>query len=755
MVVCWAALAALVLTPLATQGSEPPTPPSTGALVIAPYLVTPTRWPSAGELTLRRLDAAEETALRFPAAPREPRSLALPPGSVWEISGDVPGFWVRRTMVTIGTAERPEQVRLGLWPLGRLTGQIKGLEPAKLPRSVRLTTLAPPAFLQRPPVPPGSQDCPVIPDGTWVCSLPAATYDLVAVVEPFVPVYFWGIAVKAGETGALGTLELKPGASIAGWVTVEGGQLGEGCIARAEPAVAGGASPQAAAGLARKALERPVRKDGFFQLTGLPPGMYVVEILQPGFTAARVPGVQVAAGTETFFRDPLVLTKPVDLVFEITPPLDWLGRPWQARISRARSAGGLGAATVFQGSVGPEGRLEVPGQPAGRFEVKLSDSLGNGMYFDDRHLFDPATAEPQTITLDLVDLTGTLRLGSNGVRGTLWFGGRQAALSVKLEADQDGHFAGVLPRGGFWIVETELTEPVVRTLAEVEVNPNPAGLARLSIDIPETKLFGRVVDESGKPVERAFVTVESEEVDQNVPTGPAGEFEVRGFPEGRVRVGAGSPQGSSEWVYTSVADGMPAGPVELQLRKLQHHTGVLTSPVGPVAGARILVSPFPSTGGAATATTGADGSFAADIPAGHRQVTLLISAPGHAFKAMGPLDVGALAVSLNAAEAGSLVLTLPEVGSLRRGGYRLNLFADGLLVPVGVLRQWAADQGLGRWGEPGTLELPQLSPGVYAACLQERRGANVFASPAPEAGLCVAGTLSPGGTLALSPRPAQ
>lgn len=179
----------------------------------------------------------------------------------------------------------------------------------------------------------------------------------------------------------------KHGASVAGWAAVEGGAIEEGkCFARLAPLLAGGADLGKAVELERTAIEQPVRKDGFFQLAGISPGTYALEVRQPGYSPARFSPVRVDPRAETLLREPLVLTHPLDLAFAIDPPLDRLGRPWHAKVSRARESERL-APIVFDGTVAPDGRFTVSGQPAGRFAVTIADSLDNRLYSaDDVHL---------------------------------------------------------------------------------------------------------------------------------------------------------------------------------------------------------------------------------------------------------------------------------------------------------------------------------------------------------------------------------
>jgi len=311
----------------------------------------PSKLPVKGSLLLQSLEQKSDP-LRVDISSPAHLSLSLPAGSQWEVSAEVPGFWVRRKALAVAPSDQSSRLTLELWPLGTISGvvRVKG-KKAPLPRQVLVHSLAVPSFLKRPAAPKGDVDCPVDKKGAWSCSLPAAAYDLVISAEGLAPHYRWGVQVPAGKTLPLGTIELERGASVAGWVAVEAGTLEPGrCVARLSPLIAGGASLKSTSDLERTAFERQVGKDGFFQLAGLVPGVYVLEVQQPGYPPVRRSPVRVDPGAETRLAEPLVLRRPLPFELEIRPPLDWLEHPWSAQIFRIGES--RVSPLVFEGRAG-------------------------------------------------------------------------------------------------------------------------------------------------------------------------------------------------------------------------------------------------------------------------------------------------------------------------------------------------------------------------------------------------------------------
>jgi hypothetical protein len=732
--------------PALAQGEAPRTP-----VEISFAFRTPSKLPVKGSLLLQPLEEKGEP-LRLAIPSQAPLSLSLPAGSKWEVSADLPRFWVRRKPLAVGPPDHPSRLSLDLWPLGTISGvvRVKG-KKAPLPRQVVVRSLAAPAFLNRPVAPQGDIDCPVDKKGAWNCSLPAAAYDLVISAEGLAPHYQWGIQVPAGKTLPLGTIELERGASVAGWVAVENGSIEPGrCVARLAVLVAGGVSLKNVSDLERTAFSRQVGKDGFFQLSGLTPGMYALEVQQPGYPPIRWSPVRVDPGAETLLPEPLVLRRSLDLQFEVHPVLDWLGRPWRAQVFQLGERRPI--PMVFEGAADEEGRLTVPGQPAGRFRIDLQDSLGNHLYSGEHSVEGPDPA-PQSIEVRFVTVEGRIRLGEKPLASTLWFGGSHGATSAKMEADAEGRFHGVLPREGLWRIEVEAAEPGFPTWTRAEVQAGRSGKTSLEVVLPDTHIFGRVTDEQGKPVPNADVAVRGESLDLVETTDAAGAFEARGLPEGPVWLGAESSSGMSDRVFATLVEGRAVGPLELRLHATRELNGTVISSSGPVVGSRVMILAKAPVAGGAVATTGTDGAFHVDLPRAVSRVEALVSAPGFALRAFdASAEEEPLALHMTE-EGGSLEIAIrPTDDDLMRDNLMLAVFQNGLYIPSSALAQWAADQGQPRELIGRILRVPNVAPGEYRACLLPRQLETSLPSIlAPEGAACDSGLLAPGATLALKP----
>jgi hypothetical protein len=679
-------------------------------------------------------------------------SLKLPRDRQWEVSAELPGFWVPRRSLAVGSQDQPVRLTLDLWPLGTISGLVKVKEKgAPLPKQILVKTLAVPSFLKRPSVPKGALDCPVDAKGAWSCSLPAASFDLVISAPGSAPSYRWGVQVPAGKTLSLGTIELKRGASVAGWVAVEEGRIEpRRCIARLALLASGGGTLQSSAELGRTALQREVREDGFFQFTGLAPGNYNLEAQQPGYPAARSLAIRVDPGVETFLPDPLVLRHALDLQFEIRPALDWLDRPWRAQVFKLGERPPI--PLVFEGRADEEGRLVVPGQSSGRFRVSLQDSLGNRLYSGE-HLVDSAAGAPQLIEVRFVTLSGKIRLGEEPLDAVLWFGGRSGATSIKMEADAGGRFHGVLPHEGPWRIEVEAKKPAFSTWTQGEVQANRAGKASLDIILPDTRLFGRVVDEQEKPVPAADISVRGERLDLHEVADSAGAFEVIGLPEGGVWLAAEAASRVSDRVSANLVEGRAVGPVELKLRQTKRLNGLVSSSLGPVAGARVMILARTPDGGGAVAMTDTEGAFQVNLPQAASRIAAIASAPGFALRAFdAAADDKPLLLQVTE-DKGNLEVALPLTREdLLRKNFVLVAFQNGLPIPTSVLSQWASDHGWSRDSVDSTLRVPDVAPGEYRVCFVPRALEMLVAwSSVPEGASCDSGILASGATLSLKP----
>lgn len=707
--------------------------------------------PVKGEIVLRPVQEGREIR-RTAISSLEPVQLELPTGTEWEISADLPGFWSPRQTLRVGQPGAPSRLALEIWPRGSVSGVLKVKEKGVArPKHVLVKTLAAPSFLKRPSAPPGVVSCPVDDKGAWHCPLLAARFDLVITAEGFTPHYRWGVEVPSGKTLSLGTIELQKGASVAAWVAVEDGAIEPGkCKARLSPLLTGGTDLVRSVDFQRTAVEVEVRKDGFVQLTGLAAGVYALEVGQPGYPLAKAYPVRVEPGAETFLREPLILKRALEISFEISPAADWLGKPWRAQVIRDDPALRV-APLVFDGAASPEGRFIIPGQSPGRFRVYIRDSLGNRLYSDGGLTVDGPSSAAQRIEIELIDLEGRVRLGEQPLPATLWFGGRTGSSSVRMEADEDGLFHGVLPRDGFWRIEIESREPDVQTWTRAEVRAGRSGKARLTVDLEDSRVFGRVVDERGRPVPQAQVTVMTEGADPvTTLTGEGGIFDLRALPEGAAWLGAEAESRVSGRTFVTLVEDRAVGPLELRVHPLKQLTGTVSSSRGPVAGSQVTILSLPSgTGDGATTDTA--GSFSVRIPESASHLVAIVTAHGFALQASRAEANGA-PLALTVFEAGGdLEISLPwSADEFLAKGRSLAFFQNGLPLPGNIPFQWAYDQGQPlKIGQ--AFRIPNVAPGEYRVCLTPQgnlSGADLFP---PETDSCDSGLLATGMTLKLNP----
>src|SRR6185295_9155050 len=114
--------------------------------------------------------------------------------------------------------------------------------------------------------------------------------------------------------------------------------------------------------------------------------------------------------------------------------------------------------------------------------------------------------------------------------------------------------------------------------------------ARVEIHVPDTRLEGRVVDESGHGVAAtlnlfvgrrpSFARTESD-----------GRFRIRGLPAGLVMVQAESEERTSEAQQVSLDEEHPVPEVTLVLRGRTVIRGIVRSARGPLPGAEIFLWP--------------------------------------------------------------------------------------------------------------------------------------------------------------------
>ncbi len=595
-------------------------------------------------------------------------------------------------------------------------------------------------------IPAGLAACAISSSGDWRCRLPAGRLDIALHPKGFVPHYLWNLGVTAGETSRLAALKLQRGASVAGWITREHGTPAKKCRVRLEPAVAPGGRPSDPIldFLRKVAAEAPCQKKGFFQFSAVKSGPYAI-VVEESDARAQMSPVEVWEGAETRITQPIVLRRPVDFEVTLSPPTDWLGRPWRLEARRASEYRAAWEEASFRAEASPDGRVRLSKQLPGRFWIMVYDQLGNSM-FSDRYVDLADPAQPYPITIDLLWVEGTLHLGDEPVAGRLFFGGRSGVTSVEMHSDAEGRFDGPLPKTGGWYVDIEGSEPRLKTSVRVEVEPKDHR-ATVTIDLPDTRVYGRVIDPAGTPASNADVVLGSKISTFNVKADGKGEFEIRAFPEGTTELSAELGRESSEAYVFDASGESPHGPVVLTLRRNRAIRGRVLAATGPVVGATVKV--WPAAGGVvSTLRSGLDGSFELKVPADTQAVQAIVGPPGGALKAR-EVSVANDAELMLPVEplGGEVIVDLGKREVLDTGV--LLLWQDEIRIPFGTLVGWAEGHGV-RFVQGSQVRIPQLAPGHYTVCV----GAPEVATPGgleawKNRSKCAAGFLSPASVLDL------
>lgn len=680
----------------------------------------------------------------------------LPLDSQWKIIADFPGLFAATSILQIPHDAPPDPiaVQVILRPAGTLTGQftVEGKEnlPTRLEARFEPTRQTPP---RKQDVPAGLAACAVGSTGAWRCRLPAGRLDIVLHPEGFVPHYLWNTEVGEGKTIPIGPRRLTRGASVAGWVTREDGTPVEKCSVRLEPLTAAGRPNDPVLDFLRTvANETPCQKKGFFQFAAVPPGSYSI-VAQEGEARAQVSPVAVYAGAESRLSLPVVLRRPLDFDLALSPSTDWLGTPWRVEVRRANEYRPGWEEPSFRAEATSEGHLKLPRKLPGRFWIKVFDRLGNAV-FSDQHVELSDPSQSYSISIELLSIQGKIHLGDDPVMGRLIFGGRNGTTSVEMTSDREGHFEGPLPRAGRWRIDIEGAEPSLRTAASVEVKPKN-GRATVEIELPNTRVYGRVVDSSGNPAPAAEITLNSRVSTLFATSNENGEFDFRAFPQGSAELSArraaeGKTEVSDTYAFEAPLDS-PHGPVVLTLKRTRVVRGKVLGAAGPVIGAS--VSTWPVQGGdglISRVRSGLDGSFEFKVPEGTSAVRGILSPPGGALKVFETgLSSGSDLLLQEEPSGGDVAVTFAK--GEPADGKILAVLQDGIGIPLGELVDWTEAHGVHFLPQPGKqVLLPRLAPGTYTVCLGTAAlvVANEVESWKKQAS-CASGYLAPGSTLEL------
>lgn len=314
--------------------------------------------------------------------------------------------------------------------------------------------------------------------------------------------------------------------------------------------------------------------------------------------------------------------------------------------------------------------------------------------------------------------------------------------------DEKGRFQGALPEEGTWpLALTSEENELQLNLKPVQVKRLPGKrAASVDVRVPDTTLAGEVVDDKGRKVPGAQVSLIREGM-HLISTDEDGEFEFRGIEPGLAGVEAQEQDRTSGMVEVTVSEDRNAPRLRLVLRQATQIRGRVSSSAGPVPGAELLafpsVSDVPFAAGV-EAVTRADGSFTLSFPANVQAFHLTVFAPGYAFRML-PVVVErgkTLEIPVETS-GGTLVLEMP---GLRREDPQPLLAHNGTFTPLPLLSRWTRLQRV-QSRDPGRIVVPNMEAGDYSLCrnahLELRQGKE------PPGDRCVSGFLAPHGELVL------
>lgn len=663
--------------------------------------------PVNGTLTVSQVgepSVRQEFALQSGTAIAE-----LPPEPEWTLRLDADGWWAAPQIITAGAAS---PIIVPAWRTGVVRGRFVAARASPMPKAARLVIESPPDLRAPPEIARHTTfDCPVENFGAWSCRIPATTLDVAVVVGGFIPVYRWDVKVDQAHDTILGDIPLRRGASFVAWLDGESVRSLEG-PAKARLLRGVGNDPSiTTARLAAPVAEATFGRRGGVQLADIPPGVYVLEVTAQGFAPSRIHPIEIREQREAVLRWPILLERPLTLRLVIDPPADPNGAPWNVDLRRDGDFGERSDPTpinVRRLTESP-GIFEVPDQSPGRFSLQVSDARRELRV---RRRLDIGSAADiqQTISIPLVRVRGAVTFGGAPVAARLFFGRRDGADRVTLDANAGGVFEGWLSRAGSWPVDIDVASEDASSSINVVV---PESEQEIAIHIPDTIVTGTVTDAGGERARQASVTLSAEPMSViETSTRPDGTFRIRGARTGPAILHARDRRTGEESQAVSILIAeRGSNEVELRIESGRPLNGIVTSGGVPVPGAAVSAYPIlHSSSSQVRGVTDLAGRFELQVPISTRRALVAVRAAGRVLQSF-EVVVGDEPAALDLATVGGTVrLLLPPAASpfvLRR---------NGVIIPSLDLFEWSGEQ-IRRGNGGRSLTLRNLAPGMYEACI--------------------------------------
>lgn len=553
---------------------------------------------------------------------------------------------------------------------------------------------------------------------------PRAPLDLRFAFPGSAPVYRWGITPPAADgegTGVdLGRLVLHPGGSLSGWVRNREHDLPvEGAAVVARPVGGGGreASP----------LHRwsgSTEENGFFQLQGLEPGTYRVELSAEELVAEVLEGVEVERGSETLIGT-VLLSSPIRVTVQVSPPLDPAGERWNLELTPVHPLPGEEGVEV---AVAEDGTAEIESLRPAEYLAQVDSSQGNTFLMDTRRLGDD---EWWMLEVPVAEVEGTVRLGGEPIAATvvLETGNRDR---VELASDEDGELVGSMrrPERPWLLVTVTWSEGEESRRRKLEVEPElEDDLVRLDIDLPAGAIFGEVVDAEGRPQPGVRVLATPADASSRLTeirgeTDRSGRFHLTGLDSVRYLLRAGgNGRPASQVVEVDLSGDLPIGDVRLVVWPTRRVEGRVSADGQGVAGAYVQVNGLGRVPVTMEAQSDAQGRFRIELPETVERGVVTVFAPSRLlWSGCVQIEGGVLDLALPTSRTGTLSLVTTGRSDLppATGGQAVLLTGEGGFVDFGALLNWSrlrnGERGMEQDGARTRqlLGVPGLPPTSYA-----------------------------------------
>lgn len=643
----------------------------------------------------------------------------LPFPGLWTVSISCDGYWAQSQSLSV--AGRVE-ARFNVFRTAEIRFSVGSRRANDGPLPATLNVSFSPASKRTRPKSnepsAGTTVCGIVAKHV-ACAVPRSDLDVRVEVEGYAPVYLWGLDLNTHDTVELGTVELTAGGSVSGYVADEDGVFLQGTAislsAASSPEVT--SDPVIQAHVRDLSYQVETDRRGFFQLVGIPQGVYRLEASKVGFSSTRHPEtIRISNDEEYALQGALTLLGQASLEIMIDPASDPFGLPWKVTLIDPRSRHPL----PF-GETSAPGVWNEEGIDRGRYLLLVTASDGSRWL---SKLIEVADSEGTLYyQIPVVSIEGTVTADGDPIGDRIVFTSTEAGTQASFDVDEDGGFSGLLSSEGLWEVQVQLRDGRI-AVDPVDVRKTPGGrTARLTIEVPNTRVEGDVVDGDGSAVAGAHVFVmDSELVTRSeTETDSTGSFSLRGLREGMVFVHAEDHMLTSERHSLQLRDGEPTPTVHLQLRALDTVDGQVVSVGGlPIVGARVVS--WVERGSSSLvhldkAMTDVDGSFSLRVPTSAWR-SFVVQAAGYATRLFRqPIEPGSPVLVMMDHDGGTLTVELTGQGKVGVSASRAKVVVvhEGAEMEANSLAWMLDETGFPKEGND-VLVFDGVESGPYDVC---------------------------------------